>query len=130
MNREIPIEEVFQRNLKHLIDQRNCTRQELAQAIGVTANNITQWLLGNSLPRLNTLDRICAYFHVTRAYIVTDSAYNIVLMRESEKDMYTKYNAMNIEGKQKVNEYVDDLYSSKKHTKNTPLSSNQNILNA
>ena len=121
--REAPISQVFVKNLQRLIEQKDCTRQELAEAIGVTANNVTQWLIGNSLPRLGTLDKICSYFGVTRATIVTETTYDIVLMRDEEKHMFEQYDSMNVEGKQRINEYVGLLYLSGKHTKNTPLKS-------
>jgi transcriptional regulator with XRE-family HTH domain len=59
------IERIF-----NLINERGITQKDLAQAIGVSTGNISDWKSGRAKPSIDVLNRIANYFGVSIDYLV------------------------------------------------------------
>lgn len=53
-----------------LINERGISQKDLAQAIGVSTGNISDWKSGRAKPSIDVLNRIATYFGVTIDYLV------------------------------------------------------------
>lgn len=54
--------ELFIKNFKRFMEEKNITRDELSRALGIPYNTICNWALGISFPRESTLQKLADYF--------------------------------------------------------------------
>lgn len=57
-------------NIRRLRMARNISQVELAKALGVTKQSISNWENNNIQPSIDMLIRICDYFRVTTDYML------------------------------------------------------------
>ena len=67
------VNEVFRQNLVRLLKKTGTGQNELAKHIGVTPAAVNNWTRGTNVPRMEKIDKICAYFGVSRNDLVSDS---------------------------------------------------------
>lgn len=84
---ENKIDELIAQNLVRLLREKNRTQLELAEYLGVTQATVSNWCNGIKMPRMDKIDRICAFFDVNRSYLMSasrfeDSAYTDSLFIE------------------------------------------------
>lgn len=56
--------------LKELRNERNLTCKEVAEAVGLTKNAITNYETGLREPSLETLKALCLFYEVTADYLL------------------------------------------------------------
>lgn len=61
---------MFAQRLKELRKNEKLTQEKLADAIGIDRSNIAKWETTDSLPSIETLKQIAAYFDVTLDYLM------------------------------------------------------------
>lgn len=59
--------------IRKLIEEKGMTHQEIADAIGVSRQTISNWVSGNKTPRMDKFDKICEVLGVERGAILSDS---------------------------------------------------------
>lgn len=59
-------------NIKRLREQRGLTQEELAKAVGMSRPAVTQWETGWSQPRMGTIEKLAAFFGVSKGEIIDD----------------------------------------------------------
>lgn len=59
-------------NIKRLREQRGLTQEELAKAVGMSRPAVTQWETGWSQPRMGTIEKLAAFFGVSKSEIIDD----------------------------------------------------------
>lgn len=64
------LKEVFQRNLKRLLAQKQTTQKDLAEYMKVSPVTVNDWVRGRKLPRMDKVDRLCEYFNVPRSALM------------------------------------------------------------
>ena len=64
------LKEVFQHNLKRLLDQKQSTQKDLARYMRVSPVTVNDWIRGRKLPRMDKVDRLCEYFNVPRSTLM------------------------------------------------------------
>ncbi|MGP1470010.1 MAG: LexA family transcriptional regulator [Schwartzia sp. (in: firmicutes)] len=64
------LKEVFQRNLKRLLSQKQTTQKDLAEYMKVSPVTVNDWIRGRKLPRMDKVDRLCEYFNVPRSALM------------------------------------------------------------
>lgn len=57
--------EVFARNLSNLLQSTDRTQAELAAYVNVAPPTITDWKKGRKMPRMDRIERIAKFFHVS-----------------------------------------------------------------
>ncbi len=60
------ISAIFKDNLNRLLTERDVTQKALADYVGVSTATISHWKKGVKMPRMDKVDKICAFFHVDR----------------------------------------------------------------
>ena len=57
--------ETFSRNLRQLRIEKNLTQEQLANVLGVSAQSVSRWECGNTLPDVLLLPQIARLYGVT-----------------------------------------------------------------
>ena len=58
---EKSLDAIISENIKQEIENSGKTKKEIAQALGVTAPTVSQYLSGRIQPSLSTLSRLCTF---------------------------------------------------------------------
>ena len=76
--------EIMAKNIRYYMDKYDKTRQEMCDALGVKYTTFTDWVKGNSYPRIDKIELMANYFGISKADLVED--HND--MQQSEKPYY------------------------------------------
>ena len=66
-------------NIRRLRERKGVTQEELAKAIGMSRPAVTQWETGWSQPRMGTVEKLAAFFGVSKSEIIDDDYSTAVL---------------------------------------------------
>jgi len=64
--------EVFAINLKRFAYMVGKDRKEISKALGLPYSTITDWMNGNKYPRINNIEKLAAYFGVSKSDLIED----------------------------------------------------------
>lgn len=65
--------EIMSRNIQHYMNIKNKTRHEICKDLGVKYTTFTDWLNGNTYPRIDKIELMANYFGITKADLVEDN---------------------------------------------------------
>lgn len=63
---------IFSRNLKTYITNSGKDRKEIARALNIPYSTLTDWVNANKYPRIDNLEKIAAYFGVSKSDLIED----------------------------------------------------------
>lgn len=63
---------IFSRNLKSYINTSGKDRKEIARALNIPYSTLTDWVNANKYPRIDNLEKIAAYFGVSKSDLIED----------------------------------------------------------
>ena len=72
---------VFAQNLQQYIAQSGKTQKEIAEAIGVSAPTLHEWVTGKKFPRIDKIQRLADYFGILKSDLIEEK-----MTEEKEKD--------------------------------------------
>lgn len=58
------LREIFKTNLNRMLDEKGATQKALAEYMGVSTATVNEWKKGRKIPRMDKIDRLCAYFMI------------------------------------------------------------------
>lgn len=64
--------EIMARNIQYYMDKYGKTRQDMCEALGVKYTTFTDWVKGNSYPRIDKIELMANYFGISKADLVED----------------------------------------------------------
>lgn len=64
--------EIMAKNIKRLMKIHDKTRSELCEALGVKYTTLTDWINGNTYPRIDKIELMANYFGVNKSDLVED----------------------------------------------------------
>ena len=70
------IQENFVNNLKYYLNLRGKTQTELANYIGVAKTTVSSYMTGNSMPRMDKIDKICQFLYIKRSDLLENKKGN------------------------------------------------------
>jgi transcriptional regulator with XRE-family HTH domain len=78
-------------SIERLLNSHSMNQNELAKTLGVSESTVGKWVLGKSIPRMGTVQKIADYFGVTKSEILDRSSLKTTpsVLRLSESS--TKY---------------------------------------
>lgn len=82
------IQKIFTSNLNNLLYQNGKTQLELAKYMGVSNTTVNNWSKGYNTPRMDKIDKICAFFNVQREDLLTEQ--RISMSDEKQKKIFSK----------------------------------------
>ena len=103
---EEDIRRIFCLNLNRLIDEHNVTQREVADFVGVSYPTMNHWVKGNKVPRMDKIDKLCAFFLCKRCDLMEkhepEPSEDIEDYSPEEKDILAAYRAAPSNAKQIV----------------------------
>lgn len=63
---------IMAHNIQHYMNIKGVTRQEVCDAIGVKYTTFTDWVKGNTYPRIDKIELMANYFGVSKSDLVED----------------------------------------------------------
>ena len=79
--------EIMAKNIRHYMEKYNKTRQEMCDALGVKYTTFTDWVKGNSYPRIDKIELMANYFGISKADLVEDRSDDSSLTARDERDI-------------------------------------------
>lgn len=83
--------EIMARNIQYYMDKYGKTRNDMCEALGVKYTTFTDWVKGNSYPRIDKIELMANYFGISKSDLVeeriTDTALNNKDKRDIAKDL-------------------------------------------
>ena len=70
------IQENFVNNIKYYLNLRGKTQTELANYIGVAKTTVSSYMTGNSMPRMDKIDKICQFLYIKRSDLLENKKGN------------------------------------------------------
>lgn len=64
--------EIMAKNIQYYMDKNNKTRNEMCEALGVKYTTFTDWVKGNSYPRIDKIELMANYFGINKSDLVED----------------------------------------------------------
>ena len=64
--------EIMAKNIQYYMNKFDKTRQEMCDALGVKYTTFTDWVKGNSYPRIDKIELMANYFGISKAELVED----------------------------------------------------------
>ena len=108
--------------IKHLRDLHNLTQTELGRIAGVSDKAVSTWENGSAEPRMGAIQRMADHFGVSKGWLIgesplDDSKPTLVCSDESERRLLEMYRSLNIVGRRKALESIEDLTQIEKYIK-------------
>lgn len=94
--------EIMSRNIQYYMDLNNKTRQEMCDALGVKYSTFSDWVNGNTYPRIDKIEMMANYFGIKKADLVED--WTPAMAKENTE----AYIAINEETRKIAQEIFDD----------------------
>ncbi|MDE6873949.1 MAG: helix-turn-helix domain-containing protein [Lachnospiraceae bacterium] len=68
--------EIMAKNILYYMGQYGKTRQDMCEALGVKYTTFTDWVKGNSYPRIDKIELMANYFGISKSDLVEDHTRN------------------------------------------------------
>lgn len=72
MTNNLGNKETMAKNIRYYMSLYNKTRQDMCDALGVKYTTFTDWVNGNAYPRIDKIEMMANYFHITKADLVEE----------------------------------------------------------
>ncbi len=76
--------EIMAHNIQYYMDMYQKTRQDMCDALGVKYTTFTDWVKGNSYPRIDKIELMANYFGISKADLVEEHS---ILTSRDERDI-------------------------------------------
>lgn len=68
--------EIMAKNIQYYMEKYGKTRQDMCEALGVKYTTFTDWVKGNSYPRIDKIELMANYFGISKADLVEECQNN------------------------------------------------------
>ena len=83
-------------NIQRLMDEQGKDRNDVCRDLGFRYTTFTDWVKGNTYPRIDKIEQMANYFHITKADLIEEPAPSTaqdMLLSEDEKTLVRGYRA-------------------------------------
>ena len=63
---------IMGQNIRRLLIEKDITRQELSDRLGISYSTLTDWINGNTYPRIDSIERLANFFGVNKSDLVEE----------------------------------------------------------
>lgn len=107
---------------ENLLKERGLRASDVSKATGIATSTFTEWKKGRSAPKIGKIILIADYFGISIDALVghnvpTSDEPAVSPLSDAEISFLLNFRKLNIEGQEKVLEYVDDLVLSNRYIK-------------
>ena len=71
--------DVFAKNLKKYIVKSGKDRTTVAEDLGFPYSTLTDWVNGKKYPRINNIEKLAAYFEVSKSDLIEDFSKHVFI---------------------------------------------------
>lgn len=71
--KELGNKEIMGRNIERYMQLHSIDRKQLAEALDVPYTTLTDWIKGNTYPRIDKIERMAQYFHIDKSDLVEEA---------------------------------------------------------
>lgn len=64
--------EIMAKNIQYYMDKYEKSRQDICEALGVKYTTLTDWVKGNSYPRIDKIELMANYFGISKADLIEE----------------------------------------------------------
>lgn len=64
--------QIMARNIQYYMDMYGKTRQDICEALGVKYTTFTDWVKGNTYPRIDKIELMANYFGINKSDLIED----------------------------------------------------------
>ncbi len=64
--------ETMAQNIRYYMETHNKTRKDMCKALNVSYSTFTDWVNGNKYPRIDKIEMMANYFHISKADLVEE----------------------------------------------------------
>lgn len=114
--------DIMAHNIEYYMNKHGKTRNEMCQALGVKYTTFTDWVKGNSYPRIDKIELMANYFGISKSDLVElHDESNDKELSSSEQKLLEDFNKLNTSGQEKVLEDIENMTYNPKYKKDTEL---------
>ncbi|WP_461820990.1 helix-turn-helix domain-containing protein [Blautia stercoris] len=106
---------IMSKNILYYMDKHQKTRNEMCEALGVKYTTFTDWVKGNSYPRIDKIELMANYFGISKADLVEEHSQleTISIQKNSyENSLIDEASKLNQKGKVKLLNTVQEMTCS------------------
>lgn len=82
--------EVMARNIQHYMNKYGVNATELCNALGFKQNTFSDWVNAKTYPRIDAIEKMANYFHISKAFLVEDIK-EIDVFTDEERQLIMEY---------------------------------------
>ena len=105
------------KNIKRIREQYQLTQEDLGKIAGVSNKAVWAWENGTAVPRMGAIQRIADRFGLPKSVIIDRDIDEYNTLSVAEASLLADYRTLNLEGQEKVTEYIADLIASGQYKK-------------
>ena len=104
---------IMSRNIQRYMDENQKTRTDVCNDLGIKYTTLTDWLKGKTYPRIDKIELLAEYFHVSKSDLVEEqfslTSVSPSDITDDESALLTDYRKLNEVGRGKARERVEEL---------------------
>lgn len=107
---------IMAENIRHYMEIKGKSRSEVCKDLGFKYTTFTDWVNGNSYPRIDKIEMLAHYFGITKADLVEKrkpsayiTLYDVRCETEEECNLVLAYRKLNADGRRRITEYTEDI---------------------
>ena len=81
---------IMGRNISHYMQKKGVNATELCNALGIKQNTFSDWINGKTYPRIDAIEKMAAYFGISKAFLVEDIQ-ELDFITNEEKEMINDF---------------------------------------
>lgn len=98
--------------LEKLKFENNYTNYKIAKLCGISESTIINIYERNSIPHIDTLDKICKVFGLSLSQFLLEDDEKLVPLIDEQRELFEKWQVLSDQQKNLVDEFIDILYRS------------------
>lgn len=102
---------VMARNIQHYMEMYNKSRNDMCEALGVKYTTLTDWIKGNTYPRIDKIELMANYFGIQKSDLIEDKTDQDTFspLTAAEENHMRKYRKLSDMNKVRIDERIDTL---------------------
>lgn len=63
---------IFSKNLKRIMEERQVSRKDIAEVLGISYFTVTDWVTGKKFPRMDKVELLANYFGILKSDLIEE----------------------------------------------------------
>ena len=115
MNNSLGNKEIMAKNIQRLMDLYGKDRSEVCRDLGISYTTFTDWVKGKTYPRIDKIEILANYFHVSKADLVEEP--DVKYYGKDDTALLITYHNLNEDGRRRLEQYAAELSDIEKYKK-------------